>query len=188
MTVFYVAIVLMNVSLFGTLAHLVERYSCEAIANKKWRICKWAHFAIEHIYYLRTEYGEMLYVGQTVNKDRRWEQHIAEGLAKGNWKALVHEPANTVVRYCWTYGQSMRVERRRTIAIWLGFSLWLGVTGRDCQIHNVSNTPLDTRRGIKAHEWATAALFLPFYLLEGWLIPEAQWATPVNMEQFCGNP
>lgn len=186
MTIFYVAIVLMIVSVFATGVHLVERYACEAACSKNVRVLAWAHIAIERIYYLRTERGEMLYVGQSVNEARRWEQHVADGVRRGNWKAVVHIPASTVVRYCWTKAQVMRIERRRTLSIWLAFAVWdaVGIEQYSRQVHNVSNTPRDTRRGVKPHEWLVAAVFMPFYLLEGGFFPEAKWATPVNVESF----
>lgn len=188
---FLVALVLVGVSVIGTTLHLLERYACEALCSKNWRICKWAHFAIERIYYLRTEHGLMLYVGQTVNEQRRWEQHQAEGRHKENWKYAVDiGRASSVVRYCWTKDQSLRVERRRTLAIYAAFALWdaIGIEELPRQIHNISNTPRDARRPVKAHEWALALCFLPFYAIEGWMIPEAQWATPVDPESFSGHP
>jgi hypothetical protein len=185
MTIFYVAIVLMVVSVLATGVHLVERYACEAACSKDVRVLAWAHIAVERIYYLRTQHGWMLYVGQTVNEDRRWDQHAADGVRKENWKALVYIPASTVVRYCWTYRQSMRIERRRTLSIFLCFAVWEAAgSSVHRQIHNISNTPRDTRRGVKPWEWAVAAVFLPFYFLEGWFFPEAQWATPVTVEQL----
>lgn len=185
---FYVAIVLTGVSVIGTTLHLVERYACESLCSRNWSVCRWAHFAIERIYYLRTEGGHMLYVGQTVNEDRRWEQHQAEGRQRENWKYAISQPSCSVVRYCWTKDQSLRVERRRTLAIYAAFALWdaIGIEELPRQIHNISNTPRDARRSVKVWEWAAALVFLPFYAVEGWLIPEAQWATPVDQEQFSG--
>lgn len=191
-TAFYVALVLIGVSITATGLHCLERYSCEQVCAKNWRICRWAHFAIERIYYLRNESGEILYVGQTVNEDRRWEQHIADGRnlrkAKSDWACQVSEPYCSVVRYCWTYRQSMRIERRRTISLYLAFATWdaIGIEEFPRQLHNIANTPLDPRRPVKAREWFVAALFLPFYAMEGWLIPEAQWASAVHPEEFSG--
>lgn len=191
MTAFYVAIVLMVMTIAAVTCSAAERYACEHICAQDWRICRWAHFAIERIYYLRNINGDTLYVGQTVNPERRWAQHAADGRrrykAKSDWAITLHLPLCTVVRYCWTHKQVMRIERRRTLALWAAFAVyeWLLAPEYSPQLFNVSNTPRDTTRPPKVREWAVALLFLPFYFVEGWLIPEAQWATPVRQESLA---
>lgn len=176
-------------SSFATALSWAERLACEVASYNDNRVLRWAHIAIERIYYLRSVEGWMLYVGQTVDEDKRWAQHVQDGRntskAKSNWAPVIDRAHCSVVRLCWTYKQTMRVERRRTLSIYYAFSLWTWLQlGQPRKIHNISNTPADPRRRPKAWEKLVAVLWIPAYLVEGWLWPNAQWATPISWEQL----
>ena len=167
-----------------------ERLLCQTVASQDWWLVRKLDLAVERLYYLRDATGTMLYVGQTVDEERRWGQHVADGrkvgTRKADWACLVDKPHCTVVRLCWTHKQVMRIERRRTLAIYYFFAAWNFCGKEDpVQLANTSNTPWDERQPPKLAESVVACLFAPLYWAESWMVPEAQWHRPLDQSELA---